>query len=163
MIENWAYAALAEHIYRRNQRSDQALREEDLSEQGGLAATVLRVLTGDDIATLDSLGLFVSEGRYIYNPDTGFEATIAQGAAGELIVVFRGTDFISLVTNDDGYDVDTNIGWGLGADREFILDCSQWAAFRSPDFASDGQYARNGTWRQINPEAGVSDVRPPAS
>lgn len=132
MITNWAYAALSEHIYRRNQRTDQALRAEELAGKGGLNQDedlVLLDLEGE-IATLRSLGLFVSENRYIYNPDTGFEATIARGAGGELIVVFRGSDFISLVTNDDGHDVDTNIGLGLGADREFIVDHSQWTDVR---------------------------------
>lgn len=80
MIENWAYAALAEHIYRRNQRSDQALREAELSQKGGLAGQVLPALNTERILALRSLGFSVSEGRYIYNPDTGFEATIAQGA-----------------------------------------------------------------------------------
>lgn len=98
MLENWAYAALAEHIYRRNQQSDQALREADFAGKGGLSGNEANpnVLFNFDGASfsneLNALGLFVSEGRYIYNPDTGFEATIAQGAAGELIVVFRGTD-----------------------------------------------------------------------
>lgn len=79
MIENWAYAALAEHIYRRNQGSDQALREAELSQKGGLDEQVLLDLN-ERILALGSLGFSVSEGRYIYNPDTGFEATIAQGA-----------------------------------------------------------------------------------
>ena len=90
MIENWAYAALAEHIYRRNQGSDQALREAELSQKGGLAGQVLPALNTERILALRSLGFSVSEDRYIYNPDAGFEATIAQGADGELVVVFRG-------------------------------------------------------------------------
>ncbi|MEK7264714.1 MAG: hypothetical protein AAB227_01320 [Pseudomonadota bacterium] len=131
MIENWAYAALAEHIYRRNQSTDQAILEIDLQNKGGLinAPGVLFDFGPQNanlIPELTARGFFISEDRYIYNPATGFEATIAQGAAGEFVIVFRGTDLILPLFNDDGDDLKNDFMLGRATDLKFNVDDSQW-------------------------------------
>ncbi|MEZ5920118.1 MAG: hypothetical protein R3C60_02080 [Parvularculaceae bacterium] len=90
----WVYAALSEHIYRRDSTKDQALRGVDIAAALGLAEDELfPPLNAEQINALTAIGLVIDQSRYVYNPNNGFEAALAF-YNGKWVVVFRGTDTI---------------------------------------------------------------------
>lgn len=104
----WVYAALSEHIYRRDSTKDQAFLEPELAS---IASANVFVLDEDRINAIEGLGLGleIHEDRYIYNPANGFEAMIAQ-VDGNWTLVFRGTDTI-LDAGQTFADIGVTAGW----------------------------------------------------
>jgi hypothetical protein len=98
------YAALAEGVYNRA-AADVPL---SLPELNNLFNQGLRPADFLSLAALGPLGLvgdIAANNGMVYsasNPVDGFAAQVLQNAAGQFIVVFRGTDVVSATVNDGG-------------------------------------------------------------